>query len=375
MDYLKAYYNLIETRKKIKNRSGYLESHHIVPRSVFGKGILKEDHLKHVDAKDNLVELSGREHFVAHWLLYRAYPHIIQFAAAFHAMANLSGKIHQRYTPSSRAVEEARKAYADARREPVAQYDLKGNLLKVWEITEDAGKHYNIENSNISAACNPENNVNNIKGFQWRRLLNGKAIPKIEEYINQNDADSLQVHRYDHKGYYLKSYSSKREAMREGFRRFRKDDIGKPELSKGNWFIITNLPPKEKIKIKFSSTLPRPINQFNNITGELIKTWNSSREVQRELGISGTHNVANGKRKSAGGFIWKWADDNEKIDLKNYKTKLAKAKRVELFRFKKSLGVFDSIRQASDSTGITRHLIQMAIKKGEWHDITVSFIT
>lgn len=42
----------------------------------------------------------------------------------------------------------------------------------------------------------------------------------------------------------------------------------------------------------------------------LIKIWDCIKDVERELGIFGTSISAccRGKRKTAGGFIWKYAD-------------------------------------------------------------------
>lgn len=59
MDYIKAYECLIS---KAKNRKieGYSESHHIVPRCLGGN-----------DSKSNLVDLTAREHFIAHLLLVK----------------------------------------------------------------------------------------------------------------------------------------------------------------------------------------------------------------------------------------------------------------------------------------------------------------
>ena len=183
MNYLKAYYKLIETRKNLK-RDCYLESHHIVPKSVYGEGILDDSDLDDVNAPENLIELTGREHFVAHCLLYRAFPDVIQFSAGFHAIATLKGKQHKHYTPSSRAVEEARRAYAEHLKDPIAQYDLDGNLIQVFKTTDNAVKKYETNAHNLSAACNPRNQVNVIKGFQWRRLNNGSPISKIRPFIN-----------------------------------------------------------------------------------------------------------------------------------------------------------------------------------------------
>jgi hypothetical protein len=65
MDYQKHYNLLISTRKELKrekNKGIYYENHHIIPRSMGGSYY-----------KDNLILLTPREHFVAHWLLYKIY--------------------------------------------------------------------------------------------------------------------------------------------------------------------------------------------------------------------------------------------------------------------------------------------------------------
>ena len=63
MDYLKIYNNLIENRKANQNSGEYCEIHHILPRCLGG-----------TDDKDNLIKLTYREHYVAHWLLTKIYP-------------------------------------------------------------------------------------------------------------------------------------------------------------------------------------------------------------------------------------------------------------------------------------------------------------
>jgi hypothetical protein len=65
MDYSKNYYNYIAYVKTL-NRSRadnvYYEEHHIIPKSVGGE-----------DNPDNLVLLTAREHFLAHYLLTKIY--------------------------------------------------------------------------------------------------------------------------------------------------------------------------------------------------------------------------------------------------------------------------------------------------------------
>ena len=61
MNYYKIYYSIIESRKRNKY-VGYTECHHILPRCLGGS-----------DDKDNLVNLSAKEHFICHLLLTKMY--------------------------------------------------------------------------------------------------------------------------------------------------------------------------------------------------------------------------------------------------------------------------------------------------------------
>ncbi len=61
MNYEQIYNSLIEKRKIIPV-TGYTEKHHILPKSMGGS-----------DDPTNLVVLTGREHWVAHLLLYKIY--------------------------------------------------------------------------------------------------------------------------------------------------------------------------------------------------------------------------------------------------------------------------------------------------------------
>lgn len=99
MNYLKHYYRLIEKAqvRVIEDKSIYTEKHHIVPRSEGG-----------TDDPSNLVHLYPREHFLAHWLLYRDNPTQSR-GFAFNMMASTRLGI---YKISSRTYAEAKEAAA-----------------------------------------------------------------------------------------------------------------------------------------------------------------------------------------------------------------------------------------------------------------------
>jgi len=54
------WYNAIVENALTRTITGYKETHHILPRSLGG-----------TDDKDNLVDLTAREHFICHWLLVK----------------------------------------------------------------------------------------------------------------------------------------------------------------------------------------------------------------------------------------------------------------------------------------------------------------
>lgn len=53
-------YLLITTAAKLRETSGYTENHHIIPQSLGGS-----------NDKENLIDLTAREHFICHWLLVK----------------------------------------------------------------------------------------------------------------------------------------------------------------------------------------------------------------------------------------------------------------------------------------------------------------
>lgn len=72
MNYQKIYDQLIDKRKKYpltKNKKDpnyvYCETHHIIPKSLGG-----------TNEKSNLVNLTAREHYIAHVLLFKLYKQL-----------------------------------------------------------------------------------------------------------------------------------------------------------------------------------------------------------------------------------------------------------------------------------------------------------
>lgn len=104
----KARYDKLINHFKSQIVEGFVEKHHIIPKCMGGS-----------DEPDNIVVLPARAHFIAHYLLYRAYPDNSNLAHAF-AMMGVSNKFQAR---NSRLYEKSKLARSLA---------LKGSPRPEW---------------------------------------------------------------------------------------------------------------------------------------------------------------------------------------------------------------------------------------------------
>ena len=96
--YTRWYYNII-TRAQTRILNSYGEIHHIVPRSLGGD-----------NSKSNLVKLTAREHYIAHWLLVKMTEGLSKSKMwhAFNSMSVLKPNNTDKRYVNSRASEKAK---------------------------------------------------------------------------------------------------------------------------------------------------------------------------------------------------------------------------------------------------------------------------
>lgn len=105
--YLHLYNKIIETAKSREKLNCYTEKHHIIPRSLSG-----------TDDSNNLVVLTGREHFICHRLLVKITEGKSQSKMIFalNCMMNRYNKTMERYSPNSTVYEYLRIKLSEAHR-------------------------------------------------------------------------------------------------------------------------------------------------------------------------------------------------------------------------------------------------------------------
>jgi len=238
MDYTKHYNLLMKKAKTREKPQGYLEIHHIIPKSEGGKN---ED--------SNLVFLTAREHFLAHWLLYKENPTQSRTFAFYcmHSFRKTSSREYQKVK------EKAKTQQSSSFGKPILQVTSEGKIIKEYKSAVHAKKLNNFRNS-VNQAANGK--LASAYGYIW--------IWKDELHLLNSKLELYSKHR---------------------------DKTGK-KIS------------KQDIIDKRAQGRSKPVLQFT-INGDFIKKWNSSTEVYKILGIYIVPHLRR-RAKTAGGFIWEY---------------------------------------------------------------------
>jgi hypothetical protein len=233
MDYQKIYNQIIE-RAQNRVLEGYKEKHHIIPKCLGGN-----------NKKENLVELTAREHILCHRLLCFIHPKNKKLKWALYNMCRF-----KKYS-TSREYEYARIQLSELKSKIVLQYDLNGNFIKEWKSGKEAAYSNNFNPINICSCLNKKGK--SAHGFIWI-FKEGRIKPKINIEI------------------FKRKKHNKRSPNKNGLYGSKKKII---QLDKNN----------------------KELNKFNSMI-EASKKTNI-----RPDSISA---CCRGVQKTAGGFLWKY---------------------------------------------------------------------
>lgn len=204
MNYKWHYDRLIKSRKdRIPDLLIYYENHHIIPKSMGG-----------TNDRENIIRLTAREHFIAHWLLWRIHKNR-QMGFAFSKMCQYTEDQQRLKILSSRQYAEIKEALSfsfssidhsgehnsmwgkkhsektlkllkekaknrgigetNSRSRPVYQYNSAGELIRKWKYAKECVDFYeekkiHISRGNISSTAKFNtyktcNILKSVKGF------------------------------------------------------------------------------------------------------------------------------------------------------------------------------------------------------------------
>ena len=185
---------------------------------------------------------------------------------------------------------------------PVNQYSLKGEFIKKWKSAAEVERSLGFKAENISACCLKKQNSSNK--FIWR-FENDELLD-----IDIQKANKLlrlsEIRQYNLKGELIKKYKNIKEASKETNIKesiIRSAYNGKIKTGAGFIWKFKNEPLNLLDHIR---NHPK-IHQFN-IDGELIKIWNSLREINRETQYSRykIKKCCLNELSDYNGYKWRW---------------------------------------------------------------------
>jgi hypothetical protein len=204
MNYQRIYDQIIDRAQKESREKGqgaYYESHHIIPKCLGGS-----------NKKENLALLTGREHFLCHWLLCRIYPENSKLVFAFWGMCNLRDENQkERHIPSSRVYKEAREIFSE-------------------KLSEDRRAFYQTEEGDIATAKRLSNTDweartanTDYKAFQEKRVHSTDYVARNAAYdwatkVANTDYKaiakklSIPIFQFYKDGTFIKEWTSIKEA-------------------------------------------------------------------------------------------------------------------------------------------------------------------
>lgn len=277
MNYLKHYALLIiKSQSRIK-LDDYLEKHHIIPR-----------HLGGTDNKSNLVKLTAREHFIAHLLLAKHFGGEFWYAVSAFKM---DPNNNPRYV-NSRLYEIARKKSAKYHSEK-----MKIFYINEPERVEKIKKEQKIiQNYEKVKKYKSEYIKKHWDDPIWKK----KIITSIQKSFTKERLEKMKKASkklWDTPDFYKKMCIIQKEVQN-------RPDVINKKRQKGKERMNT---PEKRAKDPQSRKIICLENKKIFLTISLAADWlfeNGHTKVSR-----GTLNMAlTGKRKSAYGYHWKYAD-------------------------------------------------------------------
>lgn len=207
--------------------------------------------------------------------------------------------------------EETKKKIGDGHKIPVCQYDLKGNFIKRYEGIIDASIATGVEDGNISACC--KNKVKTAGGYIWQ--YDGIELTSENLLWHSSDNNRMRVCQYSMNGNFIKIYNSITEASIEaGVHSSLIIECCKGHRKTGNGYIWRYADEElTQEHIDWCNDIKNkkvPVLQYS-LSYEFLRCFDGVNIASRSTGVDPSMIIrcCKGKQKTAGGFIWRYADD------------------------------------------------------------------
>lgn len=192
-----------------------------------------------------------------------------------------------------------------AKSKTVYQFDLFGNFIQEFYSAHEASRNTGIDYGSICSCCRKEKI--NTKNYQWSYERNDPLIMDIHYQANYKSRKVLQ---YDKNGNIIQIYATLADAAAaSGVAKSTISNVCRGIGKSGGGFIWKYediVDPKSHIVQK---TNKKPVLQFDK-SGNYIAEFEAASAAALITGINlgNISQVCMNKRKTAGGYIWKYKD-------------------------------------------------------------------
>lgn len=186
--------------------------------------------------------------------------------------------------------------------QPIEQYSLDGEFLKVYPSARQASLELNIYPSAISACVNGKTKC--AGDYQWKKVGSDKIIEpiqlddkKFKSRVFQYDLDGNIIQVYDN----LTMAASNTNSQKSGISKACRNNVTYHGFL---WKYEDDNTPLPNIKKKSK------IGQYD-LNNNLINIFDTISQAGKETStsISNISEVCKGKRKTANNFIWKYIEE------------------------------------------------------------------
>ena len=176
MNYSKIYDSLVE-RAKNRKIEGYVERHHIVPKCMGGS-----------NEESNIVELTAREHYIAHKLLVEIYPNHKKLVYALWGMSNqlTSPNNEREYKISSREYERTRILFSENIKGRACTWGDKISKAKKGVSTGPQSESTKAKRR-ATMKANPFRHTEEVKKSISERMKSTKKTPEWRKAISETN--------------------------------------------------------------------------------------------------------------------------------------------------------------------------------------------
>lgn len=298
MTYEEFINNILETRGRFECGEEYHERHHIVPKCMGGS-----------NDEENLIDLYAREHFEAHRLLALENPENSKLIYAWWNMAHANKTNGRDYEITAEEYENAKIAFQQI-------YSGENNPGYGMQLSEETKKK-------ISDA---------LKGDRhpfYGKHRDEETCKKISEslkgkYTGEKSSFYGKHHTEESKRKLSESHKGRQVGEDNPFYGKHHTEETRKKLSEANRGENHPMYGKhhsDEVKKKISESnkgkqdrenhpQAKKVEQYN-LEGDLIKIWSCIKNASCELSIYAQNisDCCRGKRKTAGGYVWKYANE------------------------------------------------------------------